>query len=291
MDGVLLIDKPAGLTSHDVVARLRRILGERRLGHTGTLDPIATGLLVIVAGKATRLSSLLTGHDKTYDAVIRLGQATSTDDVEGEPIGEPAAPPDATALPAALERFRGTFAQTPPAHSAKKIGGQRAYRLARARQPVLPVPVEVTVKELTVLGYEGGDLRVRVAATAGFYVRALARDLGAELGCGGHLRELRRLACGPFRVEDALPLDQIEAQGGIPADRVIAPVDALPELDLVEVTPAGLQRIRNGNYIGPVHVAGTPGGGTPLVRIVAEGRLVALARRRDAALHPVTVLG
>ena len=292
MDGVLLIDKPAGLTSHDVVARLRRVLGQRTVGHTGTLDPMATGLLVVVAGAATRLSSLLVGHEKTYDAVIRLGRATTTDDAEGEDVGPAAAAPPPAQVREALEAFRGTFPQTPPAHSAKKIAGERAYRLARRNQPVMPAPVEVTVRELAWQAYADGDLRVRVTVSAGFYVRALARDLGVRLGCGGHLAGLRRIASGSFRVERALPLDRVEADGGVPAGHVISPADALPELDAVELTIDGLRRIRHGNFVGPAHlVGGLDPGRTETVRVLSEGTLVALARRRAGALHPVAVLG
>lgn len=279
------------MTSHDVVARVRRAIGQRSVGHAGTLDPMATGLLLVLVGKATRLSSLLTGHDKTYDAVIRLGRTTTTDDAEGEPLGEWTEPPSEGAVRAALATFTGTFAQTPPAHSAKKIAGQRAYRLARQNRPVLPAPVDVTVRELTWRSWDAGDLGVRLTVSAGFYVRSLARDLGARLGCGGHLAALRRIASGAFRVEDALPLDSLGAEDRL-QEALIGPADALPDLDAVELTVDGLRRIRHGNPVGAVHVVGgLPAARTTTVRVLAGGTLVALARRRQDLLHPVAVLG
>jgi tRNA pseudouridine55 synthase len=291
--GILLIDKPSGITSHDVVARMRRVLQERRIGHAGTLDPMATGLLVLIVGKATRLSSLLTGHDKTYDATVRLGQTTSTDDADGDPTGEPGPVPEEAQIRAALSTFEGTFAQRPPAHSAKKIGGTRAYRLARAHKAVDLAPVEVTVRGLTWQGFERSDLRLRVEATAGFYVRSLARELGARLGCGGHLTALRRVRSGSFVVEDAISLMEAELLGPATAGRLIAPADALSELAAVEVTQEGFRRVQHGNLIEAGHLVGEmPAGvGETPIRILSDGRLVALARPRTGALHPVVVLG
>ena len=293
MTGVLLIDKPTGMTSHDVVARMRRVLRERSIGHAGTLDPMATGLLVLVVGGATRLASRLSGHDKTYDATVCLGQETTTADADGDPVGAARPVPAEADVRPALDHFRGTFPQVPPAHSAKRIDGTRAYRLARANKPVDLKPVEVTVRNLTWQAFDGIDLRLRVCATAGFYVRALARDLGARLGCGAHLTALRRVRSGSFGVEDAVPLAEAEALGPDTAARLIAPADALPELEAVELTPDGLRRVLHGNVVGPEHLMG----GFPVVRpdatvrILAEGRLVALARPGAGTLHPVVVLG
>lgn len=293
MDGVLLIDKPGGLTSHDVVARVRRLLRQRSVGHTGTLDPMATGLLVLVLGQATRLASLLSGHDKGYEATIRLGQATTTDDAEGEPSGGSGLVPPAAEIRGALESFQGTFLQTPPVHSAKKIAGTRAYKLARANTPVVPAAVKVTVRELTWVDLAGTELRVLVRATAGFYVRSLAREVGTRLGCGAHLSALRRVTSGPFSVGDALPLTEAEAPDADLGTRIIAPAAALPELDAVELTDTGLRRALHGNTIGPEHVTGgMPRGDRPgPVRLMAGGRLVALARLGHNTLHPVAVLG
>jgi len=296
MDGVLLIDKPAGPTSHDVVARMRVVTGERSIGHTGTLDPRATGLLPLVLGKATRLAALLTGSDKTYDAGIRLGYATDTDDAAGTPLGAPAAPlPDAEAIRLALESFRGTFEQTPPDHSAKRVDGRKAYDLARKAVAVELKPVEVTVKALTLGGYEDGVVHVSVTATAGFYVRALARDLGRRLGCGGHLSALRRTRSGTFDVSSALPLEDAERFGPDVALRLISPDEALPDLAAVHLTDAGLRRASHGNPIGPEHVEERwlpgPTAGRPVKVLDGAGRLVALAHARGGALHPIVVLG
>jgi tRNA pseudouridine55 synthase len=283
VSGLLLIDKPSGLTSHDVVARMRRTLRERSIGHTGTLDPMATGLLLLVVGRATRLASLLTGHDKTYDATIRLGQTTNTDDAEGEFTGPELPVPDESQVRAALERFTGTFAQVPPAHSARKVQGERAYKLARANKPVELAASQVTVHDREWQGFDGRDLRIRVRVSAGFYVRSLARDLGSHLGCGGHLVALRRVQSGVFLVADALPLAEAEAQGPELASRLIP---------AVELTEDGLKRVLHGNTVGPAQVRGPlPAAGSSRVRLVADGRLVALARPEAATLHPVVVLG
>lgn len=296
MDGVLLIDKPAGPTSHDVVARIRRSTGERRIGHTGTLDPRATGLLPLVLGRATRLASWLTGGDKTYEATITLGVATETDDTAGDPIGAPAATlPDDAAVRAALGTMVGTFAQLPPRHSAKKIAGQRAYALARRDRPVELAPVDVTVRALDWIGRAGPDVHVRVTATAGFYVRALARDLGAALGCGAHLGALRRTRSGAFALEHAIGLDEAERLGPDVAIRLIPPADALPDSPSVTLTGLGLTRATHGNTLGPGHVEGRwvpslANGQAPTRVLAPDGRLVALAVPRGGLLQPVVVL-
>jgi tRNA pseudouridine55 synthase len=296
MDGLLLIDKPAGLTSHDVVARIRRSSGEPSIGHTGTLDPLATGLLPLLVGRATRLASLLIGSDKSYDATIRLGFSTETDDEEGQPTGEPQAElPSDDAVMNVLQQFTGELEQVPPQHSAKRVNGQRAYRLARRSRPVQLQPVTVIVRRLDWRGREGDRLLVAVTASSGFYVRALARDLGAALGCGAHLAGLRRTASGPFSVEAALPLSEAEASGREIASHVIPPAGALPHLPAVSVNAPGLRRVAHGNAVGPEHlenswVAGL--GQAPAVRILdATGRLIAVAKPSGGALHPVVVLG
>jgi tRNA pseudouridine55 synthase len=298
MDGILLVDKPVGPTSHDAVARLRRTTGERRIGHTGTLDPRASGLLVLVLGQATRLATFLSGCDKTYDAVIHLGITTETDDAEGAPRGTWAGPlPGGAEIDAALAAFRGTFAQQPPRHSAKKIAGQRAYDLARRDQVVELKAVPVTVRTLDRTSLAGARLGLHLTATSGFYVRSLARDLGERLGCGAHLAGLRRTRVGPFTIDRALGLDEAERAGRDLASRVIPPADALPDWPRVAATEAGLARVRHGNPIGPEHVVGPwpaagPGGATAKARVVGpDGRLVAVADLRGGALHPAVVLG
>ena len=302
IDGLLLIDKPSGPTSHDVVARLRQTSGARRMGHTGTLDPRATGLLPIVVGRATRLASLFGAVDKTYEATILLGVSTDTDDAAGEPVG-----PAADALPGdaeierALRTFAGDIEQVPPDHSAKRIDGHRAYDLARRDEPVALRPVAVTVHAIERLWRDADRLGVRVTATSGFYVRALARDLGRRLGCGAHLAELRRTRCGVFEVAAAVPLDEAERLGRQVASRVLTPSDALPDLVGVRVTEAGLRRAEHGNPLGPEHLEGrvvppsgpsSPGSPVRPVKVLAaDGRLVALAWSRGGALHPAVVLG
>jgi tRNA pseudouridine55 synthase len=298
MDGVLLVDKPAGPTSHDVVARLRRSSGERNVGHTGTLDPLATGLLPVVFGRATRLATFLLHGDKTYEATIRLGVSTDTHDAAGRHLstGDGTLPDDAT-IARALEAFRGTFEQQPPSFSARRIDGERAYSRARRRQTVDLRPTTVTVHALERLSRDGDRLVVRIHASAGFYVRALARDLGDRLGCGAHLAALRRTGSGAFQVESALALEEAERRGTAVADCLISPAAALPSLPSVELTAAGLRRAVHGNPLGPEHFLAETlplreGAGPVRVRILGpEGRLVALAEPRGAALHPVVVLG
>jgi tRNA pseudouridine55 synthase len=299
--GLLLVDKPVGPTSHDVVARARRVLRERRIGHTGTLDPMASGLLPLVVGPATRLAPVLTGSDKTYEATIRLGRATTTDDAMGEPIGETVDVSSVSddAIRDALGVFHGTFEQRPPAHSAKKIGGVKAYELARQAKPVALAPVPVTVRAIEWLGRADSDVSIRVTAAAGFYVRALARDVGERLGCGGHLTVLRRVRSGPFGLDRAVSLAELEAGGRDAAvARLVAPEDALPHLPGLTLNEAGLKRAVHGNWVGPAHLAavepmaGTAGDGRSLFKLLAsDGHLVGLAKAKAGAWHPVVVLG
>lgn len=298
MTGVLLIDKPSGPTSHDVVARVRNTARERSVGHTGTLDPMATGLLPLVMGKATRLAPYLTGSDKTYEAEIRLGVETSTDDAQGTPLGDvpslTAALPDLIAVESALLAFSGTFDQVPPKVSAKRVDGHKSYDLARADKAVELKPVPVTVRELTLEGCEAGRVRLRVTASAGFYVRALARDLGRALGCGAHLSALRRTRSGHFDVANALPLAEAERLGPDVVAHVISPADALSHFPSVVCTEFGFKRATHGNPLAPDHLAGrfvpvTAAG--EKVRILDEaGQLVALADSRGGELHPTVVL-
>src|SRR5919197_1069242 len=208
MDGLLLVDKPAGPTSHDVVERMRIALGERRIGHTGTLDPAATGLLPLVLGRATRLARFLSSCDKGYEAAVRLGLNTSSGDADGDPIGPSydGALPSREAIEQALDAFRGTLAQQPPAFSAKRIGGRRCYDLAgRGRLhpgegpvAVQPAPVTVIVHRIDLASYDGDTVTLTLDCSAGFYVRSLASDLGRQLGTGAHLTRLRRTRSGSF---------------------------------------------------------------------------------------------
>jgi tRNA pseudouridine55 synthase len=294
VDGVLVIDKPAGPTSHDVVARMRRVLGTKRIGHTGTLDPFATGVLPLVAGRATRLAAFLSGGEKEYDAGIRLGLATETYDATGsnrEPIEVPPGI-DARAIEAALARFRGRFDQTPPPYSAKKVEGVPAYKLARKNRPVALRPVSVTVSELVLLGYEQGLARIRVRATAGFYVRSLAHDLGQTLGCGAHLETLRRTRAATFGLDVSIPLGDAEANP-VRAKALVLPLERLlPGIPAVTLTERGVWRAAHGSELGAADMARpftAPDGNCRLLD--GAGHLLGIAEvRPGGVLHPVLVL-
>jgi tRNA pseudouridine55 synthase len=217
MNAVLIIDKPAGLTSHDVVNRARRILHERSIGHLGTLDPMATGVLPLVTGSLTRLAQFYTSSEKTYEGTIRFGFATDTYDAEGEPT-TPAQPVSLRAeeVEALAVRFRGVIEQTPPPFSAKKIRGVPAYKLARQQKEVVLKPVQVEIKEFEILAVEGDRAHFRARVASGTYMRAVAHDMGRELACGAHLESLRRTAVAEFTLKDAHTLEQVaEAAQGI----------------------------------------------------------------------------
>jgi len=313
MDGLLIIDKPAGPTSHDVVARMRRALGERRIGHTGTLDPAATGVLALVLGRATRLAQFLSSSDKTYEAVVRFGFATDTADAQGRAIGSvsSAPPPTRAAIETALSAFRGTFMQQPPAFSAKKIEGARSHTLARARaraaqrssnppglpdRPGLPARVSVTVHRLDLVGLHADCATLAVHCSAGFYVRALAHELGERLGVGAHLAALRRTRAGDFGVEDALALDAAEQDPDRARAAVIRPAAMLPRLPAVTLTDEGVRRAVNGRELGPQDGAGSqslvPGPESSVRLLTPAGELVGIARVRAGSglLHPTVVL-
>lgn len=300
IDGVLVIDKPAGPTSHDVVAVVRRALHAQKVGHTGTLDPLATGVLPLVVGRATRLASLLTSGDKEYVALVRFGAATATYDAESGGRTAPAAhaaevPHDGREIERALLSFVGTYLQQPPPFSAKKIGGTPAYALARRQQPVEITPVEVTVTSLTLERYEAGLAQLRVACSSGFYVRSLAHDLGQQLGCGAHLEGLRRTRAGDFGLDAAHGLADVLDPAAPLSDWVIPMSRLLLALPRVTLTGAGTGRARHGNTLGPSDWVGDLPELTEenrCVRLVADdGQLVGLAERRPGGLlHPAVVL-
>jgi len=303
MTGVLLIDKPSGPTSHDVVARMRRISGERSIGHAGTLDPRATGLLVLMLGRATRIATLLTGHTKAYDATIRFGFATTTDDADGERIMSSEAiseksPPSSFSddeIRAALDATVGPFEQLPPRYSAKRVDGKKAYDLARQDKPMELKRAAVALHEWSWLGREDDLLRINMSVSAGFYVRSLARDLGERLGCPAHLEALRRTRSGPFDLLHALPLAEAERMGSGVESHLIPMADALAELPSVHLSEAGLVKVRVGNPIGPQLVEGAWVPVSDHVRKIRllgpDGALMALADLRGGLLHPSTVLG
>ena len=319
MDGVLIVDKAVGLTSHDVVAQLRHVLHERRIGHTGTLDPFATGVLVILVGRATRLAQFLSGLEKEYAAVIRLGHATDTGDVTGKRIdvagSEFAHGTDASAsappwtrehIEAGLASLRGEIDQVPPMFSAKKQAGRRLYELARRGEEVERKPVRVCIykfEPVTSLSDSTSewlkdnrdgtfDFAVRVACSAGTYVRTLAEDFGKRLGVGAHLAELRRTRVGEFSVDEALTLEQVkvhyaeESLGTV----LYAPDDALRHLPFVNLNAEQIKRVLNGIDVSVSEADWSAG---ERVRLRDEqGKLIAVAEYKAAAktLHPSVVI-
>ena len=306
MDGLLIIDKPAGPTSHDVVSRMRRLLREKRIGHTGTLDPMATGVLLLVVGRATRLSQFLIASDKSYEAVVRLGFATDTADAEGQPVGpvSRAALPPRETIDAALDEFRGTFMQQPPAFSAKKIDGTRSYKLARAAaadarlkpsgDENLPAPASVTAHAIDIVGADGDSVTLRVDCSAGFYVRSLAHDLGQRLGIGGHLAALRRTRSGDFTLEQAISMDTVERDAQLAIDGLIPLAEMLPAFASVTLTAEGVLRATHGRQLGPADTErALSGRASTFVRLLDQsGQLVGIAEPvgASALLHPSVVL-
>lgn len=294
--GVLVVDKPAGPTSHDVVAVVRRACRATKVGHTGTLDPFATGVLPLVVGRATRLAQFFTAADKQYDAGIRLGRATDTFDVTGTQTGD-AAPetslPSAGAVTEALERFVGPMLQVPPPFSAKQSGGIRAYEHAR-RGIAMPLePSAVTLHGMTVLSIERGLVRVRLVCSAGYYVRSLAHDLGVRLGVGAHLESLRRTRSGPFLDTDAVSLEDVVTRGPDILSRLVPLERLLPALPAIVVTSDGVDDVRHGRDVGPPHMSAPPGLPWPdRVRLIGpDGLLCAVAVVRPGpVLHPAVVV-
>jgi len=281
VDGVLVVDKPAGPTSHDMVDRTRRAFGLRRVGHTGTLDPFATGVLPLCLGRATRLARFLGEGEKVYQATVRLGFATSTDDLTGTPLSEPRdVSLDEGAVHQALQELVGTLDQLPPAYSARRVDGRRLYELARRGEEVPRTARAVTVHAIDLLRAEQGCLEIEVRCSPGTYVRALARDLGEKLGAGGHLATLRRTRSGSFGLEQAVPGDEIVGA----RDRVVPLGELLPEFPAVRVGPTGRGLIRHGRDIGRDDVlSGFPEAPVDRVRVLDEsGALLALAVPRGA---------
>jgi tRNA pseudouridine55 synthase len=249
IDGILVVNKPSGRTSHDIVESVRRLVGFRQIGHLGTLDPMATGVLVLALGRATRLARFFAGRRKRYACAVRFGFATDTYDADGEPQGPDTSPSlDLRQVEALASRFLGKIQQIPPAFSAKKIHGRPAHELARKHKPVKLEPVEVEVYELRLTGIEGPIARFEVECGAGTYIRALAHDMGQLAGCGAHLGEITRTAVGEFTLDQALSLDDIqkEAAAATLADRVIRLESLLPDLPRTTVLPIVEKRIRHG---------------------------------------------
>ena len=289
MNGLLIVDKPGGMTSHDVVARVRRATGESSIGHLGTLDPMATGVLPLLLGKYTRLAQFFGSLEKTYTGTIRFGLATDTYDADGQAIGDEA--PVLFRLEQArtvAARFLGEIEQMPPPFSAKKTGGKRAYQLARAGETPKLKPARITIKEFEITVLDGDTAAFCMTVSAGGYVRSVAHEMGIVLGCGAHLASLRRVAAGPFAIEEAIPLAEIEAQAG---DAILArmphPRALLPELPSVTADTFSAGRVRHGSAVNLPEFSQAP-----MVKIFEGQRdLIAIGRRIAGTLfQPVVVL-
>ncbi len=287
-----MIDKPAGMTSHDVVGRLRRITGEKSIGHLGTLDPMATGVLPLMLGKFTRLAQYFSSAEKSYTGTIRFGFATDTYDAEGEAAG-PDSNPSLTLdqVVAAASRFHGEMQQMPPAYSAKKIAGTPAYKLAREGKPVELKAARVLIGSFEILALEGAAASFTMSISAGGYVRSVAHELGQDLGCGAHLSSLRRTQAGVFTLADAHTLDQLQAlAGNVEAleAKCIHPRALLPEMPSVTGDALALGRLRNGAQANLPEFSQAP-----LVKVFAGQReLVGVAKRVAGTLfQPVVGMG
>jgi tRNA pseudouridine55 synthase len=290
MNGVLVIDKPAGLTSHDVVNRVRRILHQRAVGHLGTLDPLATGVLPLVTGNMTRLAQFYTAAGKTYEGVIRIGFATDTYDAEGEPAGP------AQIVKVSLEqlrelaaRFCGLIEQMPPPFSAKKIHGVPAYKLARKHKEVPLKPVRVEIKEFEILGVEGDRASFRARVASGTYMRSVAHDLGQQMGCGAHLESLQRTSLGEFDLTEAHSLEEVDSAAKIAQveEMFVHPRKLLPQLPSVTANEEMASRIRSGRTVNLPELSRAK-----QVKVFCGQReLIAIATRIAGTLfHPKIVL-
>lgn len=286
--GILVVAKPAGLTSHDVIDLVRRLTGVRRVGHGGTLDPFAMGVLPVFIGHATRMVDYHRADEKAYRATVVFGAHSTTDDLDGVLTPGEGAAPDREQVEAALGAFRGTIQQVPPDHSAVHVGGRRAYELARGGEKPRLAPRTVTIAQLEQAAWDAGDPErpvavLEVRCTAGTYVRALARDLGHRLGCGAYLGALTRTASGPFRLEDAHPLDLVRQRlaAGDAASLLLAPDAGLEHLPVLQVSRQDQQAIAHGGVVrAALHSAET-------VRVLDEdGMLVAMAHIEEGRLYP-----
>ena len=293
MDGVVVVDKPEGWTSHDVVGKMRRIANTKRIGHLGTLDPIATGVLPLVIGRATRLAQFYTRSDKIYEALIRFGFATDTYDRGGTPTSPQTEPRvGAEDLEALLDSFRGEMLQAPPPVSAKKVDGVRAYALVRRQIPVDLPPAPVRIYALTLLEVRGAEARLRAHCSGGTYMRSIAHDLGKALGCGAHLRDLRRMASAEFTLDQSHTIPRLQqlADEGRLGEALIPAARMLPDFPTVYVEPESAGLIRQGrNFpVSPFRVQH----GTRYVKAVSsEGDLIAIGEAVLPNLyHPLVVL-
>jgi tRNA pseudouridine55 synthase len=298
--GVLIVDKPAGMTSHDVVARVRRALRIRQIGHFGTLDPFATGVLPLSVGKATRFAQFYLKSRKAYEGTLRLGFATDTYDASGQATSERVPVKiERQQLEAILGKFTGRLMQAPPPYSAKRVGGARAYELARQHKPVELKPVEVEIYALELLDFHDDRARFAVECSGGTYVRSLAHDTGTIAGCGAHLEGLRRTAVAEFRLEHAIQLEQLEeaAKKG-EADSLRVPLEALlPDCPELVVRGREEKSVRHGHKFELVQASrfGADAAGMPAIRLLkilnSERRLIAVARQVSGSIyHPDLVV-
>lgn len=292
MNGLLVIDKPGGITSHDVVSRLRRITGEKSIGHLGTLDPMATGVLPLLMGKFTRLAQFFAAAGKSYTGTIRFGFATDTFDADGEAVGLQTHPRlTLDQICNAAARFQGEMDQTPPPFSAKKIAGTPAYKLARAGKEVELKPVKITIQSFAITELDGDEASFTMSISAGGYVRSVAHELGRDLGCGGHLSSLRRTQAGVFNLEDSHRLDELELLAGDVKElekRCLHPRGLLAEMPPVTGDEFTLGRLRNGAQANLPEFSQAS-----LVKVFAGQReLVGIAKRVAGTLfQPVVVMG
>jgi len=285
ISGLLLVDKPAGITSHDVVALVRRALHTRKVGHTGTLDPFATGLLSVLIGRGTRLIPYVEGEPKVYLATIRFGAETDTDDRTGE-VRREAGAPDDVSIAEGVSRLTGTIDQVPPAYSAKQVDGRRAYDAARRGAPLELPPSRVTVHDWQYVTREANDLTVRITCGSGTYIRALARDLGRYAGSAAHLAALRRERSGPFNVADAITVEALKA-----GDFALAPLmAAIPSMPTHTLTPAELGRVLHGNVIPSEREARVEGPPSFVALLDENDDLISIAERNADQLQPKLVL-
>lgn len=289
-NGVLIIDKPAGLTSHDVVHRVRRIVGQRSVGHLGTLDPMATGVLPVVLGNMTRLAQFYLKSAKSYEGVIRFGFSTDTYDAEGEPATEPRELTHSLdALREMAARFHGLIEQMPPPFSAKKIQGVPAYKLARKKQDVALAPVQVEIQEFELLNLDHSQASFRARVASGTYIRSIAHDLGQFAGCGAHLQSLRRTSVAEFTLEDAHTLEDLEpaVKGGELESILVHPRKLLPSMPAVTATDENLSRIRHGQAVNLPELSQS----REVKVFYGQRELVAIATRVAGTLfHPKIVL-
>ena len=294
MDGIFLIDKPVGFTSHDVVAKMRRILRTKRIGHTGTLDPFATGLLVTLVGKATRLAQFLDKDEKAYDAEVCFGFETDTGDRTGEPKSDrlkgTAERLQTIEWEKVLSKFRGKLLQTPPMYSAKKVDGKKLYELAREGIEIERKPVEITINELQISDTKDVTANMHVRCSAGTFIRTLAEEIGKEIGIGAHLSELRRLAAGAFGIENAVSLEELDALED-PYSRIISMNEAVGHLPSIELSEDRIGKTLSG--LSTRVQRNDLGSGDPIRMIDSAGGLIAIGifNAEENIVQPKIVLG